>query len=129
MSRIGEGAARAAAAWWRRNVRTDVVDESTLTRFEEELYGFLCTYDYRNLFLPDLILGVDYQPDPILNGAAKRAGLKSETVVWPWKTAMCVYPDRIEILGRHDARRREVYPRCGLHAIEEIVEREEGELD
>lgn len=52
-------------------------------------------------------LGVDYDPDEILDRAAKEAGLKMK---FPWKTNMYIYGDRLMFSTGYAGARMHHYP-------------------
>ena len=69
----------------------DSPEQQALTRFEEEIYQYLITYDGHGT----VHLDVDYHPATALSDAADNAGLKLGMTDWPWKTTMWVDADRV----------------------------------
>jgi len=155
MSRISDGAARAAAIWWRNNVgpgaKCDVgVGQSgspddlnsllqitaIISMGRENANGpdqqALARFEeelYQYLIAFNEVgmprLDVDYHPTAPLTEAAERAGLKLGISDWPLKTMMWVKANRVEVSHGYGGVTKEIYPHGGVNAIEEIVEREE----
>ena len=116
---VPEAMARAAAHWWAERadgtahhnnrggdlasvfagILADMMNEppkvGALERFEEILAEKIMTaelpYMWRSIW-------VDYGPDKILFEAAREAGVNCNN--FPWKTGMCIDPDKGEIMVR-----------------------------
>ena len=116
---VPEAMARAAAHWWaeradgtaHHNTRggdmasvfagalADMMNEppkvGALERFEELLAEKIMTAELPCMWLS---IWVDYGPDEILFEAAREAGVNCNN--FPWKTGMCIDPDKGEIMVR-----------------------------
>lgn len=48
-----------------------------------------------------LKLGVEYEPDPILNEALLKAGITDDITALPWKTKMYIHPQQVQVNDGH----------------------------